>query len=154
MDMAADIATFQRHVGAPEPQRLEKFKNGNFAGPAAGISAQLTALSTQAKTMFKATNDGRWLRVELMLEELAEAIQGMALNNEEQTLDGLVDLVYVTIGTANALDLPFNAAFNEVHRSNMTKTSSAARHSGNKGKGPNFKPANICAILEQFRANR
>ena len=39
-----------------------------------------------------------------------------------------VDLCYVAEGTAVALGLPFDAAYDEVHRSNMSKTPPAGPH--------------------------
>ena len=154
MSIAAAIADFQRKVGAPQPQPLGAFKHPHFASPAAGMAAHLKVLSSQAKNHFKGTSDGRWLRVELMLEELAEVIKGMADGNEVETLDGLIDLVYVTVGTLNALDLPFESAFAEVHASNMSKHSGAALHTGDKGKGPDFVPADMAKVLSHHRAHR
>lgn len=38
-----------------------------------------------------------------------------------EVLDGISDMVVVLMGLCNSLGLPFDPAFNEVHRSNMTK---------------------------------
>ena len=50
--------------------------------------------------------------------ELEAAIQS---GNIEEVADALVDVVYVALGTAYLLKLPFSALWNEVHRSNMAK---------------------------------
>ncbi len=38
-----------------------------------------------------------------------------------EVLDGIADMSVVLMGLCNSLGLPFDAAFNEVHRSNMNK---------------------------------
>lgn len=60
-------------------------------------------------------------RLKFMVEELRELNKGFARRDMEEVLDGLVDLVYVAIGTAWMLGLPFQAAWDEVQRANMTK---------------------------------
>jgi NTP pyrophosphatase (non-canonical NTP hydrolase) len=150
MNLEEAVLSFQRHVGAPAPSwpRLTE-------GEAELIAAQareLRASSFAFKNLFKQTKNNAFLRVELMLEELGEVLEGISQNNQEKTLDGLVDSAYVVIGTATSFNLPFTEAFEEVHRSNMTKSSRAASHSGDKGKGSGFIPANIAAILTKHQA--
>lgn len=94
------------------------------------------------------------LRLRLMIEELAEtAIIMQEGNGMEKLLDGLCDLLYVTVGTAveyglgNVLD----AAFREVHRSNMTKDHNAIRAGlkyGPEGKGARYEPPNLKQFLK------
>lgn len=149
-DLESSIRDFQRHVGAPTPAwpRLAE-------GEASLIAAQardLVNASAAFKNLYKATKNNAFLRVELMLEELGEVLQGIADNDQVKTLDGIADCAYVVIGTATSFDLPFNKAFEEVHRSNMTKSSRAASHAGDKGKGEGFKPANIAGVLAAHRA--
>lgn len=82
------------------------------------------------------------LRSSLMLEELGEAIEGIASGDPETTLDGLADLEYVLHGTAVVYGLPLTAAFEEVHKSNMTKAVSGETRLRSKGDGyvaPNLK---------------
>ena len=151
LDMEQAVLSFQRHVGAPTPTwpRLAE-------GEAAMIAAQgreLRAASAAFKNLFKQTRNNAFLRVEQMLEELGEVLEGISENDQAKTLDGLVDSAYVVIGTATSFNLPFNAAFEEVHRSNMTKTSRAASHSGDKGKGSGFIPADIAGILNKHHAS-
>jgi predicted HAD superfamily Cof-like phosphohydrolase len=65
----------------------------------------------------------RQLRVKLIQDELYELF--MALENEDitETLDALVDLDYVVQGAFLQFGLALlkDSAFNEVHRSNMSK---------------------------------
>jgi predicted HAD superfamily Cof-like phosphohydrolase len=61
----------------------------------------------------------------------------------------LVDLVYVALGAAVSLGLPFEEAFNEVQRSNMSKLEDGKplkREDGKVLKGKDYSEANI----EQF----
>jgi predicted HAD superfamily Cof-like phosphohydrolase len=55
------------------------------------------------------------------MEELSEYLRA----NEEQSLvdaaDAIVDLVYVTLGCAHAMGLPFEKLFAVVHDANMQK---------------------------------
>lgn len=59
-------------------------------------------------------------------------------------LKELCDLRYVVEGTAVAFGLPFEAAYREVHRSNMTKIPGPP--GGKAVKGPDYEAADI----EQF----
>lgn len=59
-------------------------------------------------------------------------------------LKELCDLRYVAEGTAVAFGLPFEAAYQEVHRSNMTKR--PGPQGGKAIKGPEYEDADI----EQF----
>lgn len=78
-------------------------------------------------------------RVEFLLEELQELANGCGLeidavaggvgviNNGQveqdlaQQADALVDLVYVALGTAVQLGLPWEVLWDDVHRANMSK---------------------------------
>jgi len=63
------------------------------------------------------------LRLQLIQEELAELAHGLAADDPVEILDALTDLQYVIDGTylSLGLDKYKEAAFNEVHRSNMSK---------------------------------
>ena len=66
------------------------------------------------------TND---LRVSLLREELEELEEALSNKDSADVLDALTDLQYVLDGAYLALGLHTvkNAAFEEVHRSNMSK---------------------------------
>ena len=63
----------------------------------------------------------------------------------------LVDLVYVAIGTAVSLGLPFEKAFDEVHRSNMSKLDKDGnpvyREDGKVLKSDQYSPADIGKLM-------
>lgn len=54
-------------------------------------------------------------------EELAEIEQAIIEHDLAKTFDGLVDLVYVSLGLACMMNLPFNEGFALVHAANMKK---------------------------------
>ena len=62
------------------------------------------------------------LRRRLIKEEFLETDEELSLGlSSEETLKELCDLVYVAVGTAVAFGWDFDGAFEEVHRSNMSK---------------------------------
>lgn len=96
--------------------------------------------------------DPRLLRAKLMLSELSEVLDALATRDEVALADGLADLEYVTVGTAVTFAIPLGATFDEVHRSNMTKSTVAeavANHTGDKGKGPGYEEPRIAEVLER-----
>lgn len=64
--------------------------------------------------------------------------------------DALADILYVTFGAALAYGIPIAEVFEEVHRSNMTKSMLKDEKSikGKTIKGPNWEPPRIKEILE------
>lgn len=66
-------------------------------------------------------------------------------------LKELADLRYVVEGTAVTLGLPFEAAFVEVHRSNMSKFGEDGlpimNDFGKVLKGPNYSPADLTGLV-------
>ena len=60
-------------------------------------------------------------RVEFLEEELAEFKVACATQDLAEQGDALIDLVYVALGTAVMLGLPWEAMWAEVQRANMAK---------------------------------
>ncbi len=54
-------------------------------------------------------------------EELAEITEGYADGNLEDVTDGLLDLIYVALGTLIEMGIPPGPAFEEVHLANMNR---------------------------------
>jgi predicted HAD superfamily Cof-like phosphohydrolase len=103
----------------------------------------------------ESTNDSRsMLRMKLIFEEFKELCEAIADGDFVGIVDGLSDLRYVTYGTYHEFGLgPIaEAAFNEVHRSNMSKLGKDGkpiyRADGKVLKGPNFTKPNIALILK------
>lgn len=106
------------------------------------------------------------LRKELILEEAKEFAKAIDSGNRKEQLDALLDLQYVLDGSFIALGfntidgikmhsacIPLikNAAFIEVHRSNMSKLGPDGepiyREDGKILKGPNYSPPNLERFL-------
>jgi predicted HAD superfamily Cof-like phosphohydrolase len=88
------------------------------------------------------------LRINLLQEELNELKEALENNDPLETLDALIDLQYVLDGAFLSFGLQDvkMAAFEEVHRSNMSKLGEDGKpirrpEDGKVMKGPNyFKP--------------
>lgn len=93
------------------------------------------------------------LRIALIAEELAEFVEALTHRDPVAVLDALTDLQVVLDGAY--LSLGFHrykdAAFAEVHRSNMSKLPPDGkplhREDGKIMKGPGYTPPNLEAIL-------
>ena len=92
----------------------------------------------------------RMNRAHYVLEECAEFIAALAKRDEVEVLDALADLEYVTVGTAVTFGLPLEEAFDEVHRSNMTKTPSGPVCDGHP-KGPSYEPPDLARIIREHK---
>jgi DNA (cytosine-5)-methyltransferase 1 len=60
-------------------------------------------------------------RIDFMQEELDEFDRACIANNLAEAADALADLVWVALGTAHMMGLPFNEVWAEVARANMEK---------------------------------
>lgn len=93
----------------------------------------------------------RLLRVDLMLEEVREYFQAEKAGNLAEIADGLIDVIYIAVGTGIAYGLPMEELFNEVHRSNMSKLGADGKavysETGKVLKGPFFSPPNLVDVL-------
>lgn len=98
-------------------------------------------------------------RINFLQEELDEIKKAYKAGNLEDFLDGLVDLVWVALGTAHVCCLPFNQAFDEVYAANMRKVKAETALSSKRGfggdivkpedwQGPNIKRILARAIAE------
>lgn len=135
-----------------------QIKNGfevgiDFTKPMAsdvGLEVVCKAIAFAAKVLeneFKISSDNRMLRAHLMCEELSETIAALIRKDELALLDGLTDLLYVVIGTGT--NLPLEEAFEEVHRSNMTKTKKA-NDVRLRGKGDKYQKPDLRKVLVNY----
>ena len=96
----------------------------------------------------EATRD---LRYNMLIEEVSELHYA---TTHIDALDAITDILYVLLGTAHAYGLAgkVEAAFNEVHRSNMTKVMPDGkvlkREDGKIIKPPTYEPPNLEKVLE------
>lgn len=62
-------------------------------------------------------------RVNFIKEELAELEKAIEEKDMVEVADALIDIVYVTVGFATILGIPFQEIWDEVHKTNMAKVS-------------------------------
>ena len=89
-------------------------------------------------------------RIRLIEEELKEIKTAIESQDLYLISDGIADLLYVTFGLAVTYGIPIDSIFEEVHRSNMSK--SIIRVVGNEmkvGKGPTYSPPRIKPLVDQ-----
>lgn len=92
---------------------------------------------------FGVRGDHRFYRAVLMIEELGELLLGLGSNDKELIVDGATDLMYVLIGSFGVTySFPWDEAFAEVHKSNMTKSRRVDNLDRMRDKGPNYRPPN------------
>lgn len=99
-------------------------------------------------------------RVNFLQEELDEFKQAYEEKDLAKMADALVDLVYVALGTAHMMHIPFYHCWFEVQRANMAKeraNSSADERSKRKNSLDVVKPAgwkapDIAAVLKEYGA--
>jgi len=88
-------------------------------------------------------------RYEYILEELNEYVKADYEADLVAVADALGDLLYVVLGTAVVHGINIEPIFDEIHRSNMTK--SALNAKGKGGKGPDYEPPRLGELLFQQR---
>ncbi len=98
----------------------------------------------------------RKLRHRLIAEELEELLTSEAKRDLTEVADALGDLLYVVLGTCVSYGIDIEPVFNEIHRSNMTKTKDGyLREDGKYMKGPSYEPPEIAPIiLKQIMNNQ
>lgn len=96
-------------------------------------------------------------REKFLGEELLEFRTGMAEGDMGQMADALVDLVYVALGTAHLLGLPWEELWDDVQRANMSKVRAAPDGSDSKRgtawdvvKPEGWEPPDTWAVLERY----
>ncbi|HLJ68543.1 MAG TPA: hypothetical protein VKX16_14405, partial [Chloroflexota bacterium] len=87
------------------------------------------------------------LRCRLIDEEAGEFLQAAARGDWYEMIDALVDLLYVTYGTAVEMGVDLEPFFEEVHRANMRKV--AAPDGGKSIKPEDWTPPDIAAVYRR-----
>jgi len=108
----------------------------------------------QRKFGFEYSYEPRYIGVEEkyqkydhMLEELNEFKNADTI---EDQFDALIDLVYVALGTAYRMGLPFEEGFRLVHEANMEKVRGVTHrgHTADVAKPEGWKAADLKSILK------
>jgi phosphoribosyl-ATP pyrophosphohydrolase len=88
------------------------------------------------------------LRVKLIREEAKETCDAIEVGDLIEAIDGICDLLYVTIGTAVEFGIDIQPFFDEVHRSNMAKEGGGKDADGKTLKPSGWAPPDIKGTLE------
>lgn len=80
------------------------------------------------------------LYLNLIKEEFHELTQAAEYGNEIEIFDALLDIIVVCIGAGHSLDLPMQAGWEEVVRSNMAKVDPATGLVRKREDGKILKP--------------
>jgi predicted HAD superfamily Cof-like phosphohydrolase len=88
------------------------------------------------------------LRYALVKEECNELLEAIQTNNMDKIADGIADLIVVTLGTAHTYGINVQPIWDEVHRTNMLKTTGPDHPvTGKKQKPAGWKPPDIKSLL-------
>ena len=154
LEQVSKTRQFHRKQGFSLDKNLRNYATEEYESTSAYILEIAEDMLSQAMTMESQLNekhDPRFARTQLMIEELGETILGLAHCDEQETLDGLSDLAFVTIGTAIAFDLPIVEGLDEVCDSNLTKAKRSKDDPRLRDKGPDYKPPNLKRVLAWHR---
>jgi len=145
---------FHRKQGFSLDKKLKNYVTEEYeftSGYLIGLAKDLLTIAAVMESLLNEKHDPRFARTQLMIEELGETILGLAHCDEQETLDGLSDLAFVTIGTAIAFGLPIAEGFDEVCDSNLTKAKRSKDDPRLRDKGSDYKPPNLKRILDEHR---
>jgi predicted HAD superfamily Cof-like phosphohydrolase len=89
-------------------------------------------------------------RVEHIDEELTELKQAIKNGNKEETIDALLDIVYIALGTAYMCGFDTQAHWDEIQRANMSKVRGVTKrgHSYDVKKTDGWQGPDHTTILE------
>lgn len=100
-------------------------------------------------------------RQKFLHQELAEIEEAYEQKDLAKFFDGLIDLVYVLLGTADLASLPWQAGWDEVQRANLEKQRAASAEQSQQltGRGhhldvikpPGWTPPDIAGILDSYK---
>jgi len=96
----------------------------------------------------------RKLREDLIDEEYRELKEALDEEDIYQICKEGIDLLYVVLGMLVTYGVPITQCFEEVQRSNMSKLDADGkpiyREDGKVLKGPNYTPADIKRVVDEF----
>lgn len=90
-------------------------------------------------------------RIKFLQEELDELKEAIKNEKIDDALDALVDIVYVALGTAWHFNLPFEKAWQVVHKANMAKLpGKSQRHYQDAIKPKGWKRPDIQSVISEY----
>jgi predicted HAD superfamily Cof-like phosphohydrolase len=87
------------------------------------------------------------LRVKLIYEEVEETLFAISRGDLPSTVDGIVDAIYVLIGTAVTFGVDLAPIWDAVHTANMAKVGGAIRDDGKVLKPDGWTAPDVAALL-------
>lgn len=149
------VAEFHVAFNQDDPKRVEAFQpDMHERVDLAAIAGEMKKIADRCHELAKKSECRAFIRLQLIQEELHELAQSFAEVDIVESLDALTDLQYVIDGTYCALGMDSKlkeAAFNEVHRSNMSKLGEDGKpilnDAGRVQKGPNYFKPDLGAVL-------
>lgn len=99
---------------------------------------------------FPPDEETRALRSRLLIEECQETVDALKANDTIEVLDGLCDVIYIALGTAEAYGVDLEPVFAEVQRSNMTKFPNGVctiNEYGKVKKPDDWQPPDLALVL-------
>jgi len=89
------------------------------------------------------------LRIKLIREEAKELCDAIEAGDLVEAVDGICDLIYVTLGAAVEFGVDIEPIFDEVHRTNMLKEGGGTRADGKTLKPEGWQPPRIAELIDQ-----
>lgn len=90
------------------------------------------------------------LRAELIREESKELRTAIKRRDMLATIDGICDLLVVTIGAATEFGIDIDPFWAEVHQSNLAKAGGPVREDGKVLKPEGWQPPNLEAVYRNL----
>ena len=102
--------------------------------------------------------DDFYFRLAFILEETQELIVAHRNSDLAGCADALIDIVYVALGAAQEMELPWQALWAEVQRANMTKERATGDDDPRSKRGygkdiikpEGWRPPDLAGVLRQF----
>lgn len=91
------------------------------------------------------------LRVRLIAEEYSELTDAWMRRHLPDTVDGILDLIYVLIGTLPALGIDADPVWDAIHSANMAKTGGDRRNDGKILKPKGWTPPDVAGLISAQR---
>ena len=99
------------------------------------------------------TNKINELRINLINEELEELKEAIKNKDLKETIDALTDILYVTYGAGHAFGVNLDECFDEIQKSNMSKSGEGGKpiynEAGKVMKGPNYFKPDLSKFLKK-----
>ena len=90
---------------------------------------------------------GEMLRGRLIQEEIRETTRAIRTNDLPGAVDGIVDSIYVLIGSAITFGVNLDPIWDAVQRANMAKLGGPIRADGKVMKPPGWQAPDVAALL-------